>query len=396
MNKVKSLLKARWMSSLIFLLLLFLITGIAEPEFLSYSNIISCFNTATMYTLLAIGIAFVIMTGEIDVSIGSTLGLSAAMTGLIAKQDGSIAVMLLAVVATGAVIGLVNGVGVAYFGVPSLIFTLGTNSVVRGMIYILSDGRTVENFGGSLASYGNLTLFAEITLYYAIAILLVAVAHIVLTKTRKGKYFIAVGDNAGGANLVGISVTGTKLLAYVLCGVFAGLGGFVFASKYGQVMTVAGNGYEMTAIAACVPLTIPRMLGYELYTVVSGSMEPAIPTGSLVYVENMDPTEVQEGDVIAFYSVQGGSAVITHRVVTNSTVMGEFITKGDANEENDMSPIPYYYFIGRVVKSIPRVGSMAQTFTSSTGKLAAASLMGLGVILHLMAAVLNRKREKEA
>ena len=252
MNKVKSLLKARWMSSLIFLLLLFLITGIAEPEFLSYSNIISCFNTATMYTLLAIGIAFVIMTGEIDVSIGSTLGLSAAMTGLIAKQDGSIAVMLLAVVATGAVIGLVNGVGVAYFGVPSLIFTLGTNSVVRGMIYIISDGRTVENFGGSLASYGNLTLFAEITLYYAIAILLVAVAHIVLTKTRKGKYFIAVGDNAGGANLVGISVTGTKLLAYVLCGVFAGLGGFVFASKYGQVMTVAGNGYEMTAIAACV------------------------------------------------------------------------------------------------------------------------------------------------
>lgn len=252
MNKVKSLLKARWMSSLIFLLLLFLITGIAEPEFLSYSNIISCFNTATMYTLLAIGIAFVIMTGEIDVSIGSTLGLSAAMTGLIAKQEGSIAFMLLAVVATGAVIGLVNGVGVAYFGVPSLIFTLGTNSVVRGMIYILSDGRTVENFGGSLASYGNLTLFAEITLYYAIAILLVAVAHIVLTKTRKGKYFIAVGDNAGGANLVGISVTGTKLLAYVLCGVFAGLGGFVFASKYGQVMTVAGNGYEMTAIAACV------------------------------------------------------------------------------------------------------------------------------------------------
>lgn len=252
MNKVKSLFKARWMSSLIFLLLLFLITGIAEPEFLSYTNIISCFNTATMYTLLAIGIAFVIMTGEIDVSIGSTLGLSAAMTGLIAKQDGSIAVMLLAVVATGALIGLINGVGVAYFGVPSLIFTLGTNSVIRGMIYILSDGRTVENFGGSLASYGNLTLFAEITLYYALAIVLVAVAHIVLTKTKKGKYFIAVGDNAGGANLVGISVTGTKLLAYVLCGVFAGLGGFVFASKYGQVMTVAGNGYEMTAIAACV------------------------------------------------------------------------------------------------------------------------------------------------
>lgn len=252
MNKIQNLFKARWMSSLIFLLLLFLITGIADPAFLNYSSIISCFNTATMYTLLAVGIAFVIMTGEIDVSIGSTLGITAAMTGLIAQNDGSVVMMLLACVATGAVVGLVNGVGVAYFGVPSLIFTLGTNSVVRGLIYILTDGRTVENFGGTIASYGNKTLFAEITVYYAIAVALVAVSHFILTKTRKGKYFIAVGDNAGGANLVGISVLGTKILAYVLCGLFAGLGGFVFASKYGQVMTVAGNGYEMTAIAACV------------------------------------------------------------------------------------------------------------------------------------------------
>ena len=252
MNKVKSLFQARWMSSLIFLLALFLITGIADPSFLNYSSIISCFNSATMYTLLAVGIAFVIMTGEIDVSIGATLGITAAMTGMIAQQGGSVASMLAACMATGAAVGLVNGVGVAYFGVPSLIFTLGTNSVVRGLIYILTDGRTIENFGGTIASYGNKTLFAEITVYYAIAVALVVIAHYALTKTRKGKYFIAVGDNAGGANLVGISVLGTKVLAYILCGLFAGLGGFVFASKYGQVMTVAGNGYEMTAIAACV------------------------------------------------------------------------------------------------------------------------------------------------
>jgi len=252
MNKIKNIFKARWMSSLIFLIVLFLITGIADPSFLNYSSIISCFNTSTMYTLLAIGIAFVIMTGEIDVSIGATLGLTAAMTGMIAQRGGSIGEMLLTVMLIGAAVGVVNGVGVAFFGVPSLIFTLGTNSVIRGLVYIVSDGRTIENFGGSIASYGNQVLFGEITVYYAIAIALVAVAHIVLTKTRKGKYFIAVGDNAGGANLVGISVLGTKMLAYVLCGIFAGLGGFVFASKYGQVMTVAGNGYEMTAIAACV------------------------------------------------------------------------------------------------------------------------------------------------
>ena len=106
MNKVKRLFRARWMSSLIFLILLFLITGIADPAFLNYSNIISCFNTATMYTLLAVGIAFVIMTGEIDVSIGSTLGLTAAMTGLIAQQGGSVVTMLLVCIVVGACIGL--------------------------------------------------------------------------------------------------------------------------------------------------------------------------------------------------------------------------------------------------------------------------------------------------
>lgn len=252
MKKIQNLFKARWMSSLIFLIVLFAITDIAAPSFLSYNNIIGCFNTATMYTLLSVGIAFVIMMGEIDVSIGATLGLTAAMTGMIAQRDGSVIMMLALVLLTGAVIGLVNGIGVAYFGVPSLIFTLGSNSVIRGLIYIMTDGRTIENFGGTISSFGSKTLFAGITVYYAIAVALVAISHFALTKTRKGKYFIAVGDNAGGANLVGISVLGTKVLAYVLCGLFAGLGGFVFASKYGQVMTVAGNGYEMTAIAACV------------------------------------------------------------------------------------------------------------------------------------------------
>ena len=291
---MKNLFKARWMTSLIFLILLFVITGIAAPGFLTYDNIVTCFNTATMYTLLAVGIAFVIMTGEIDVSIGATLGLTAGMTGLIAQQGGSIPKMLLLCLVTGAAIGLVNGVGVSYFGVPSLIFTLGTNSVVRGLIYIMSGGRTIENFGGAISSYGNKTVFAGITLYYAIAVVLVAISHLALTKTRKGKYFIAVGDNAGGANLVGISVLSTKILAYVLCGLFAGLGGFVFASKYGQVMTVAGNGYEMTAIAACVlgGISLSGGLGNVIGAAIGAVIMSLIDSGSSGLLAGMGITGV--------------------------------------------------------------------------------------------------------
>ena len=110
MSIVKKLLKARWSSSLIFLILLFLITGLANASFLSYSNIIACFNTATMYTLLAIGIAFVIMTGEIDVSIGAVLGLAASVTGRIAQEGGSIGKMLVCVLLIGAAVGLFNGI----------------------------------------------------------------------------------------------------------------------------------------------------------------------------------------------------------------------------------------------------------------------------------------------
>ena len=152
-------------------------------------------------------------------------------------------------------------------------------------------------------------------------------------------------------------------------------------------------------VLLAVALVGVRLAGIRTFTVLSGSMEPTYHVGSLIYVKKVDPTTIRPGQVITFMLDE--NTVATHRVVEvvpdeddPSTL--RFRTKGDANEENDMSPIPYYYFIGRVVKSIPRVGSMAQTFTSSTGKLAAASLMGLGVILHLLAAVLNRKREKEA
>ena len=146
-------------------------------------------------------------------------------------------------------------------------------------------------------------------------------------------------------------------------------------------------------IAACVPLTIPRMLGYELYTVVSGSMEPAIPTGSLVYVENMDPTEVQEGDVIAFYSVQGGSAVITHRVVTNSTVMGEFITKGDANPVDDGILLTEGDIYGVYLGHIPGVGRIVNIIRTPVG---IGFILAIVVLLFISDVRSQQKKSKDS
>lgn len=149
-------------------------------------------------------------------------------------------------------------------------------------------------------------------------------------------------------------------------------------------------------IAVCVPLTIPQFLGYQVYTVVTGSMEPEMPVGSLVYIQRTDAAQAQPGEIVAFYGARDSAAIITHRVVENRVVMGEIITKGDANQTNDMNPVEYENFIGTVTVSIPKLGSVAQIMTSVEGKTAAACVIALAVVLHVISIILDKdKNSKE-
>lgn len=146
-------------------------------------------------------------------------------------------------------------------------------------------------------------------------------------------------------------------------------------------------------VAVCLPLTVPRAMGFHIYTVVSGSMEPAIPVGSLLYIQNARPEEMEENDVIAFCGGKDAGSIITHRVVENRTLMGEFITKGDANAKEDLSPVPYSDFIGVVRISIPKAGKAAQAFSSAPGKITAVGVIGLAALLQAAAAIAKRKKE---
>ena len=145
-------------------------------------------------------------------------------------------------------------------------------------------------------------------------------------------------------------------------------------------------------VVLCLPLTLPRVMGYDIYTVVSGSMEPAIPTGSLVYIENAQPEEIKEGEVIAFYGARDSAAVITHRVVENNTLMGQFTTKGDANEKADVNPVDYENFIGKAAMSIPWLGKSARLFTSIQGKAAAGAVIIAAMLFHLIGYLLEGKK----
>ncbi len=142
-------------------------------------------------------------------------------------------------------------------------------------------------------------------------------------------------------------------------------------------------------IALCLPLVRPSALGYQAFNVVSGSMEPAIPVGSVIYVETIDPVDLEKDDVIAFYDSDG--TVIAHRVSINRATLEEVVTKGDANEIEDFDPIPYSSIVGRVAASIPIVGSFMAIYASLVGKLYLLLTAACGVMLNVLA---NRMRER--
>lgn len=249
---MKKILKARETTSFLFLAALFLLVGIINPSFLTLSNISACFNTSVVYTLIAVGMAFAIFVGEIDVSVGSNLGLVAAVVGTMIQNGSNWFAAFAVGICIGAVVGLINGWGVAVMKIPSLIFTLGTNGILRGMMYLQVGAEQVNQLPKAFKDISSMTLVGSFTIYYCCAVLLTLLIHALLTRTRKGRYFIAVGDNAGGAELVGIPATRTKVLAYVICGVLSAIGGIIFCSRIGIVTSLSGNGYEMKAVAACV------------------------------------------------------------------------------------------------------------------------------------------------
>lgn len=141
-------------------------------------------------------------------------------------------------------------------------------------------------------------------------------------------------------------------------------------------------------VLICLPLTVPRVMGYDVYSIVSGSMEPSIPTGSLVYAKEVEPK-----DVIVFRGGRDGRTVITHRVVENQSQTRAFITKGDANTESDIYPVPYEHLMGRVALSVPALGYVLPAISTMSGKLSLLGILAAAVILRTLGACLRHKKE---
>ena len=161
------------------------------------------------------------------------------------------------------------------------------------------------------------------------------------------------------------------------------------------VCSLLGTILLIVLILGCIPLTVPKAFGYNIYTVISGSMEPTIPVGSLVYVKYQEPETIQKKDVIAFYGAKDASSIVTHRVVTNKKLSGEFITKGDANQTKDMNPVNYNNYMGKVVLSIPVIGGIAQSLTTGSGKIALFCSIAFILLLEILGSLLHKVEFKK-
>lgn len=225
--------------------------GAAAPGYLSGTTASVVISNSLVLMLISLGTMIVILTRNIDVSSGSVLGLSAAVLGLTLNAGASMPLAIALCLVTGALAGAFNGLMVAYLGIPSIVATLGTLGLYRGIMLVLTGGRWIEDLPQGLkALAANLGLgFSALTL---VVLVLVVFAWVALRRTRFGRYFYAVGDNRAAAHHLGVPVRLVQFTAFVATGICAALAGLVFAAQIGFIPNQAGNGIELKAIAVNV------------------------------------------------------------------------------------------------------------------------------------------------
>lgn len=221
------------------------------PQFLTLDNLVNVALSIAVIGILAVGMTFVILTGGIDLSIGSVAALAGVCAALVARETGLVAVSFLAALLVALVCGVFNGVTTAYFRVPSFVVTLSVLTIARGLAYIFSEGRSIGNLPENFAWLGKSAILG---LPLSVVIMLAAFAGgwFLLAKTTFGRYVYAVGGNAEASFLAGLNVKRITLWVYVLNGLLVGIAAIVLASRLGAGVPNSGLQYELDVIAAVV------------------------------------------------------------------------------------------------------------------------------------------------
>jgi ribose transport system permease protein len=230
------------------------------PTFLQKDNLLNVANQIVVIAVMAVGMTMAIITGGIDLSVGSLVALSAVVTGLLIRDHaggvaaGPMALLTcsLAGIFTAGLVGAFSGAMVTFFRVPPFIATLGMMQVTSGLAYIFSAGQSIYDIPQSFTWLGRGVTFLGIPNAVILMIILFAIAHVIMSRTKLGRYIYAVGGNSEAARLSGVRVSAVRMTVYIISAMAAGLGGVILASQLKSSSPTYGQGYELYVIAAIV------------------------------------------------------------------------------------------------------------------------------------------------
>ncbi|PYG89939.1 ribose transport system permease protein [Ruminiclostridium sufflavum DSM 19573] len=253
-NKLKKIdLKSitLYIGAIVILLAFTIICKANGKDFLTSSNIQNIISQSSVMAVVAIGASLVILTGGIDLSVGSIVGFVGIFGGIMIKSGVPLFAVIVICCVVCALIGLATGYFVSFGKVPAFIVTLGTMQIIRGLTKVLTSGKPVSGFPEALSKLSSFEIFGIpiIIIYVFIFYVLIVFT---LSKTKFGRRIYSIGGNPNAAKLSGVKVNKIEMLTYMLAGLFSAFGGLMLLSRLSYADPNAGSGYEMDAIAAVV------------------------------------------------------------------------------------------------------------------------------------------------
>lgn len=299
MNKKKLISQINIYRSVLILLVICIFATILSPSFLSVTNLFNVFKQITVAGIVGCGMTFVILTGGIDLSVGSILGLAGVLASGVLESTGSTALAVIVALAVGIGCGIVNGFFVSFCEIPPFISTLGMMTLLRGCILVYTKGSPIPIKEDSYKFFGKGTV-AGIPVPVIILIFLFLLAHYILSQTSYGRNIYAFGGNREAARLSGIPVKLTEWIAYSINGLMCGIAGVILTARLGSAQSTSGTGIEMDAIAAVIlgGTSLSGGVGFVLPTVVGAMIMGIID--NILTLMNVNPhaTNIVKGAVI--------------------------------------------------------------------------------------------------
>ena len=299
MNKKKLINQINIYRSVLILLVICVFATILSPSFLSVTNLFNVFKQITVAGIVGCGMTFVILTGGIDLSVGSILGLSGVLASGVLASTGNTAVAVAVSLTVGIACGAVNGFFVSVCGIPPFISTLGMMTLLRGVILVYTKGSPIPIKSDAYKFFGKGSI-AGIPVPVIILIIVFLLAHYILTQTSYGRSVYAVGGNREAARLSGIRVKTSEFLVYTLNGLMCGMAGLILTARLGSAQSTSGTGIEMDAIAAVIlgETSLSGGVGFVLPTVVGAMIMGIID--NILTLMNVNPhaTNIVKGAVI--------------------------------------------------------------------------------------------------